>query len=76
MTFSQVLIKNSLVCVITVKNMEPIILCAHRKLLIEVEIGFDPCFAGSTLNFHIFCLRFGQPIVPHISHSGVRWTGR
>ena len=62
---------NSLVCVTTVRNIDPITLCAHRNLLIAVAIGSDLRFAGSTLNFHIFCLRFGPPIIPRIPHSGV-----
>ena len=51
--------------------MDPITLCAHRNLLIAVAIGSDLRFAGSTLNFHIFCLSFGPPIIPRIPHSGV-----
>ena len=62
---------NSLVCVTTIRNMDPITLCAHSNLLIAVSIGSDPLFAGSTLNFHIFCLRFGPPIIPPIPHSGM-----
>ena len=50
--------------------MDPITLCAHRNLLISVAIGSDICFAGSTHNFNIFCLRFGPPIIPRIPHSG------
>ena len=53
--------------------MDPIILCAHRNLLIAVAIVSDLCFAGSTLNFHIFCLRFGTHIIP-VFHIPV-WVG-
>ena len=55
----------------TVRNMDPITFCAHRNLLIAFAIGSDICFSGSTLNFHIFCLRFGPTIDPRIPHSGV-----
>ena len=51
--------------------MDPITCCAHSNLLISVAIGSGLQFAGSTLDFHIFCLRFGPPITPGISHSGV-----
>ena len=51
--------------------MDPITFCAHRNLIISVAIGSDLRFAGSTLNFHIFCLRFGPPIIPRIPHYGV-----
>ena len=54
--------------------MEPITLCAHTNLLISFEIGYDILFGGSTLNFHIFCLRFGPPIIPLIPNSSVGRT--
>ena len=44
---------------------------AHKNLLIAVSIGSNLHFAGSTLNFHILCLRFGPPIIPRILQSGV-----
>ena len=56
---------NSLVCVTTVINMDPIALCAHRNLLIAFAIGSDLRFAGITLHFHILCLHFGSPIIPY-----------
>ena len=59
---------NSLLCVTTVRNMDPIKLCVHRNLLIAVAIGSDIRFAGSTLNFRIFCLCFGSLIIPRIPH--------
>ena len=54
--------------------MDPITLCVHRNLLIVVTIGYDILFAGSTLIFYIFCLRFGPRIIPCITHSGVGRT--
>ena len=54
--------------------MYPITLCEHRNLLITVAIGSGISFADITLNFHIFCLRFGPPIIPCIPHSGVGRT--
>ena len=54
--------------------MDPITFCADRNLLNAVAIGSDLCFAGSTLNFHILCLRFGPPIIPRIPHSIVVGT--
>ena len=51
--------------------MDPITFFAHRNLLIAVAIGSDLYFSGSKLNFHIFCLRSGPPIIPRIPHSGV-----
>ena len=71
MAFSPSTNYNSLVCVTTVRNVDPITLCAHRNLRIAVAIGYDLRFAGSTLNFHIFCLRFVPPIIPRIPHYGV-----
>ena len=65
---------NSLVCVTKVRNMDPITVFAHRNLLIAVAIGSDFRFAGSTLNFQIFCLRFGPPIIYCIPHSDVGRT--
>ena len=49
-------------------------ICEHRNLLIAVVIGSDFFFAGSTLNFHIFCLCFGPRIIPRVPHSGVGKT--
>ena len=54
--------------------MDPIKFCAHQNLLIAVAIVYDLRFAGSTLNFHIICLRFGPPIIPRILQSGVGRT--
>ena len=61
---------NSLVCVTTVRNMDPITLCSHMNLLIAVAIGSGLRFSGSTLNFHLLCLCFGPPVVPCIPHYG------
>ena len=49
-------------------------MCAHRNLPIAVAIGSDLRFAGSTLNFHIFCLCFGPRITPRIPYSGMGRT--
>ena len=49
--------------------MYPITLCANSNLIIVVAIGSDLCFAGSTLNFHIFCIRVDPRIIPLIPHS-------
>ena len=65
---------NSLVCVHTVRNVDPITFFAHRNLLIAVAMYYDIRFVGSTLNFQIFCLRFGPHIIPRIPHSGVGRT--
>ena len=54
--------------------MDPITLCTHGNLLILVAIGSDLSFSDSTLNFHIFCLRFGPRIIPRIPHSGAGRT--
>ena len=64
----------SLVFVTTVINMDPIKLGAHSNLIISVEIGSYLRFSGSTLNFHIFYLHFGPPIILRIPHSGVGRT--
>ena len=54
--------------------MDPITSCVHRNLFDSVAIGSDLRFAGSTLNFYIFCLRFGPAIIYRIPHSGVGRT--
>ena len=59
---------NSLVCVNTTINMDPITLCSHKNLRVTFVMGCDLCFAGSTLNFRIFCLCFGSLIIPRIPH--------
>ena len=54
--------------------MDPITLCAHRDLLIAVEIGSDPRFVGSTLNFHILVFVFFYSLFP-VLHIQV-WVGQ
>ena len=74
MAFSPSTNQNSLVCVTTVINMDPIKFCAHRNLLIASAIGSDISYEDITLNFHILCIRFDPPLIPRIAHSGLGRT--